>query len=96
MVDGFSSVWFGIVGAVATLLGITGLSHKNLSSKIMELETTSLSRLTEQQVRQIIEDKLHPIEVEYRSVSSRIDDVRQSQRILETKLERIIELMHEK
>lgn len=96
MVDGFSSAWFGIIAAVVSLLGFTGWSHKTLSHKIMELETLSLSRLTEHQVRQIISDKLNPLEVEYRSLSLRIDDVRLAQRSLDAKLERIIELMHEK
>lgn len=73
------------------LVGLFGWSHAALRRKIFEIEKT-LSRLsTDEEIRIMVADKLAPIKVEYRALSSRIKDLQDSQKELAHKIDRILE-----
>ena len=77
-----------LVSAVLGFLGLFGWSHKRLGQRIEELEKHSRIVLTEDKIRQIIDDKMAPIKVEYRSLSGRLDEIRAMIIRLETKIDK--------
>lgn len=47
----------------------------------------------EEKIRQTIDDKLAPFNIEYRALSLRIDDLKNTNRNLEHKIEKMLDLL---
>lgn len=85
-----------IIAGVSTVIGLVGLfgwSHKRVSTKIEALELVTAKLLPEHRIRTLIDDKLAPLEREYRSLSRRIDELRASNKHLDHKIDSILEIL---
>lgn len=84
--------WSITASVLAVILGSFGWSHASLRTQIRELEKEIMRRPTDEELRQTIEDQLAPHQVEYEALSYRLEELKLSQRELDRKLEKVLEL----
>ncbi len=84
-------IW-SIVGAVLGLVSAFGWSHSSLRTRMNQMEEDMHKKLGDQQARILIEDKLAPLHVEYRSLSRRIGEMQGNQKALEVKLDKVLDI----
>lgn len=91
------SIIITISTLVATLLGIFGWSHKALRQRISEMELELSKRpshndleLTKADIRATMVDKIAPIQVEYKALTRRIDDLQRENHKLNDKIDKLL------
>lgn len=85
-------LWMALIGGIITLTGFFGWNHKTLKAEIDRLEAEMHTRATYADLRAILDDKLAIKEVEYRSLSLQIDELKLSQKELTNKIERLLQI----
>ena len=88
-----TTMWALLLGGVSTLTGLFGWSHAGLRKRLELMEQEINKRPKDEEVRLMIADKLAPVKVEYLSLSRRLEDLKDSQKELDHKLEKIIDLI---
>lgn len=81
------------LAAIISIVGLFGWSHKKLSDKIAIAEEAIRHLLPEHRIRTLIDDKLAPLEREYHSLSRRIDELRASNKHLDQKVDKILQIL---
>ena len=81
-----------MVSAVVGLVGLFGISHRGLQTRMDKLEREVLKRITDAGLRTIISDKLQPLSVEFESIFQRIGELRADYKDLDNKLDHLIEM----
>lgn len=84
------SVLIVIISTVTGLLAVFGWSHKALRQRIMELEVKLHEKPNYSDARTIMADKLAPLQVEYHSLTRRMDDLRRENLKLNDKIDQIL------
>jgi hypothetical protein len=96
----FKGLMFAIIAAVTGLLGIFGWSHKSLRQRMSEMEMELHKKPSSNEIRLLMADKLAPIQVEYSSLTRRMDDVQAENRKINDKMDKLLvlcsKLVHEK
>lgn len=87
------SAWGALVASVVGLVGLFGWSHNKLRMRMDNIELSNRYYLTERDARRVIDDKLAPVHVEYKAITDRIDSLVYSQRELDHKIERLLNLL---
>lgn len=84
----------GLIIALGTVLGITGVSYSKLMSKIEHIREELTEKMVEREVRQLISDRIEPHKVTVLNLSAKIEDVRNQTRELNAKIDQIIQLLY--
>lgn len=82
-----------VFGPIFGFIGLFGWSHQNLNRKIAELTMKTNAIVPEEKIRQTIDDKLAPFSIEYRALSLRIDELKNTNQNLEHKIEKMLDLL---
>lgn len=88
----FKIIWLLLISGITAIAGLLGFSHKILRQKMMELESHLFSKITPEQARTLIADKLEVHKLEYRVLNSRIEELKKEYEILNHKMDRIISI----
>ena len=73
------------IGAIIGIIGMLGISHKNLNSKISLLEEKSSKYMSEEQIRQVISDKDEILAVQLRILCQDMKEIKEELRKLNRK-----------
>jgi len=79
-----------IVAAVVTLIGLFGWSHKALRYRLTDLEVQLHKKPNFSDARLIMADKIAPLQVEYQSLTRRIDDIKLENHKLNDKMDKLL------
>lgn len=83
------------IAPIFGFLGLFGWSHQNLSKRISDMEHQMSKIVPEPKVRQLIDDKMAPVQVEYRAIHHRMDELRTHNKLLEEKMEKVLDILRE-
>jgi hypothetical protein len=64
------------IAAIIGILGMLGMSHRNLSTKISQLENKTSKYMSEEQIRRIVSDKDEILAVQLRMLISDIQEIK--------------------
>lgn len=80
----------GAISALVGLLGIFGWSHKSLRQRMDRMELEGHSKPSFSNVRMVMADKLAPLQSEYNSLTTRIEDLKLENHKLNDKVDRLL------
>lgn len=81
-----------LISGILGLVGLFGWSHKTMRERINSLQAQANQRISEPEVRLLIDDKLAPHRVEYIALSQRLGELRDFYRDLDHKLDLVLEI----
>jgi hypothetical protein len=87
------TILFSALGLLAPLVGLFGWSHGAIRRRMEHIEMEVLKRPTDAETRLMITDKLAPIEVEFRALSRRIDELKDANHSLDMKIDKLINML---
>jgi Tfp pilus assembly protein PilO len=73
------------IASIVSIIGILGMSHKNLSSKISNLEEKTTKFMSEEQIRRIVSDKDEILAVQLRMLVHDIQEIKEELKKLNRK-----------
>ena len=94
------AIFFAIIAAVTGMLGLFGWSHKSLRQRMTEMEIELHKKPNYSDARTIMADKIAPLQVEYHSLTRRLDDLQRENHKINDKMDKLLiictELAHAK
>jgi hypothetical protein len=86
------ALWTALIGGVVTLTTLFGWSHTKIKADLERLENEMRNKPTYADLRAILEDKLAIKEVEYKSLTLQINELKLANKELSQKIEKLLDL----
>lgn len=81
-----------LLAAFSAIVGLFGWSYKSLRARMYEMEIEVLKRPERSEIRTLMTDKLEPLQVEYRALTNRLDELKRENHKLNDKVDRLLEI----
>ena len=82
--------WMAIIAGITAIAGLFGWSHRGLRNRMTDMEIDLYKKPSRGEIRTLMTDKIRPIEVEYTSLSRRIDELKKEHHKMSDKIDKIL------